>query len=80
METGRGQDAGPLLRFNPVPSPDGPSLFVSFYFPRLYYLRGAEAEKAGRAEEARADFKVFLELSGPDPLIWGEEKKARGPS
>jgi Flp pilus assembly protein TadD len=80
METGRDQDAAPLLRFNPVPSADGPSPFVSFYFPRLYYLRGVEAAKAGRAEEARADFKLFLELSGPDPLIWGEEKKAQGPS
>ena len=55
-----------------------PVSFVAFYFPRLYYLRGVEAAKAGRAEEARADFKLFLTLSGPDPLIWGEEKKAQG--
>jgi hypothetical protein len=77
IETGRNQDAGPLLRPNPLPSPDGPSPFVSFFFPRLYYLRGVEAAKAGRTEDARADFKLFLELSGPDPLIWGEEEKAR---
>jgi tetratricopeptide (TPR) repeat protein len=76
LETGRYQDAAPLLRFNPVPSADGPSPFVSFFFPRLYFLRGEAAAKAGHADEARANFKLFLQLSGPDPLVWGEEKTA----
>jgi len=76
LETGRYRDAAPLLRFNPVPAADGLSPFVSFFFPRLYYLRGEAAVKAGHADEARADFKLFLEISGPDPLVWGEEKDA----
>ena len=76
VETGRYQDAAPLLRFNPVPAADGPSPFVSFFFPRLFYLRGEAATRAGHADEARADFKLFLQLSGPDGLVWGEEKNA----
>ena len=35
------------------------------------------AEKEGRGDAARAEFKKFLDLSGGVPLIWGEEKKAR---
>ena len=34
-ETGRPNDAAPLLEFNPAPSVNGPSIFTSFYFPRL---------------------------------------------
>jgi tetratricopeptide (TPR) repeat protein len=76
LETGRPADAAPLLRFNPVPSPAGPGPFFSFEFPRLYYLRGMAAAREGRPEEARTNFKLFTELSGPQPFIWGEEKKA----
>lgn len=76
LETGRPADAAPLLRFNPVPSPAGPGPFFSFEFPRLYYLRGLAAASQGRPEEARTNFKLFTELSGPQPFIWGEEKKA----
>ena len=77
LETGRAPDAAPLLRLNPIPQQTGPGTLVSLYFPRTYYLRALEAEKSGRTEEARANFRVFLQLSGPDPLMWGEEKKAQ---
>jgi tetratricopeptide (TPR) repeat protein len=77
VETGRVSDAAGLLRFNPVPPLSGTSLFTSLYFPRLYYLRGVVAEKQGRHEEARAAFQLFLKLSGPTPLHWGEEQKAK---
>jgi tetratricopeptide (TPR) repeat protein len=77
LETGRAQDAAPLLRLNPIPPQTGPGALVSLYFPRIYYLRALEAQKAGKTDEARANYRVFLQLSGPDPLLWGEEKKAQ---
>ena len=52
------------------------SLFAPFYFPRIYYLRGELAEKQGKPSEARANYRLFEQLSGPDPLIWGEEPRA----
>ena len=76
LESGRAEDAPPLLRFNPIPSPNGLSLFAPFYFPRIYYLRGLLAEKQGKPDEARANYQLFRQLSGPDPLIWGEEQRA----
>jgi tetratricopeptide (TPR) repeat protein len=76
LETGRTNDAAPLLRLNPIPSTEGVSLFAPFYFPRIYYLRGLLAEKQGKPDEARANYRLFRQLSGPDPLIWGEEQRA----
>lgn len=77
LETGRAADAMPLLKSIPAPSLNGADALLSFSFPRLYYLRGEEALKQGRRDEARADYRLFLTLSGPDPLMWGEEQKAR---
>jgi tetratricopeptide (TPR) repeat protein len=76
LETGRVNDAAPLLRLNPIPSISGMSLFAPFYFPRIYYLRGLLAEKQGKPDEARANYQLFRQLSGPDPLVWGEEQRA----
>jgi tetratricopeptide (TPR) repeat protein len=76
LETGRTAEAAPLLRLNPIPSAGGVSLFDPFYFPRIYYLRGWLAEKQGKPDEARANYRLFRQLSGPDPLIWGEEQRA----
>ncbi len=78
IETGRYQEAAPFLRANPVPPPTGPNVFATFYFPRIYYLRGLLAEKNGKPQEAREAYKLFLQLSGPDALAWGEEGKAKG--
>lgn len=77
VETGHESAASELLRFNPVPPVTGPGLFTSLYFPRLYYLRAVVAEKQGRREEARAAYRLFLKLSGPTPLQWGEEQAAQ---
>jgi len=77
LETGREKEAAPLLRWNPIPPLSGPGALMSFYFPRVYYLRGRLAEKAGKADEARTNYRLFLELSGPDGTVWGEEKRAR---
>ncbi len=76
IETGNQGDAAPLLRWNPIPPPAGPSPLISLYFPRLYYLRAEAAAKAGNGAEAQANYRLFLKLSGPDPLQWGEEQKA----
>ncbi|MBZ5623615.1 MAG: hypothetical protein LAQ69_33560 [Acidobacteriia bacterium] len=77
LDTGHATEAAPLLRWNPIPQLTGPSPFVSFNFPRLYYLRGLAAEKDGKPDDARANYQLFLKLSGPDPLMWGEEQKAQ---
>ncbi len=74
LETGAPRDAATLLRWNPIPPAAGPGALVSLYFPRLYYLRAAAG---GSSEAAKADYRLFLQLSGPDPLVWGEEVKAR---
>jgi tetratricopeptide (TPR) repeat protein len=76
LETGRANDAAPLLRLNPLPSTSGASMFAPFSFPRIYYLRGLLAEQEGKPDEARANYRLFQQLSGPDPLIWGEEQRA----
>jgi hypothetical protein len=77
LETGRVKDAAPLLASNPIPSTNGLTPYTGFYIPRLLYLRGLLAEKEGHAADARAYYDKFLALSGPDPLLWGEEKKVR---
>jgi tetratricopeptide (TPR) repeat protein len=64
IETGRAQEAAPLLDLNPVPPPTGPGAVMGFYFPRLYQLRAAVAEKAGRNDEARANLELYRKLSG----------------
>jgi hypothetical protein len=76
LETGKPKEAAPLLRSYPVPNADGLTPFTAFYFPRLFYFRGVLAEKEGRPEDAKAEFKKFLTLSGPTPLLFGEEKTA----
>ena len=76
LKTGRSADAAPLVRFNPIPSPGPVSPFSAFTFPRIVYLRGVAAEKAGKRDEARGYYHLFSQLSGPDPLVWGEEKEA----
>jgi tetratricopeptide (TPR) repeat protein len=76
LETGKTPEAGALLRQNPIPPRTGVEPYTTFYLPRLFYLRGLVAEKEGRGGEAKEQYRKFLELSGPDPLEWGEEKKA----
>lgn len=76
LETGKPQEAAPLLRFNPVANANGLTPYASFYLPRIFYLRGVLAQKEGRTSDADAEFKKFLTLSGDVPLVWGEEKKA----
>jgi len=68
LETGRAAEAAALLRFNPIPPAAGLEPFMSFYFPRFFYLRGAAAERLGKSAEARDNYALFQKLSGPDRL------------
>jgi predicted RNA polymerase sigma factor len=51
--------------------------FLSLSFPRIFFLRGALLERQGRRQEARANYELFLRLSGDLPMIFGEEQRAR---
>jgi tetratricopeptide (TPR) repeat protein len=77
LETGHTKEAEALIRLNPLPNGQGPGPFSAFYLPRLFYLRGVAAAREGKPEEARSNYQIFLKLSGNDPLVWGEEKKAQ---
>ena len=76
LETGKPKDAAALLRFNPLPSAAGVSELSVFDFPRLFYLRGRVAALAGNPQQAGSYYKLFLKLSGDEPLEWGEEAAA----
>jgi len=76
LETGHVTEAEPLLSANPLPSPAGPAPFASIYFPRILFLRGLLAEKQGNRGEAQKQYRLFLQLSGSQPLVWGEEARA----
>jgi Flp pilus assembly protein TadD len=77
LETGQAAAAAPLLEHNPIPQPNGIDVFAACWFPRLFFLRGQVAEKQGRAEAARENYKLFIELSGDAPFQWGEEASAQ---
>jgi tetratricopeptide (TPR) repeat protein len=77
LETGHVAEAAALLRSNPSLSEVGLNWATPLYFPRIFYLRAVVAEKQGKPEEARENWRVFRALSGPDPLMWGEERQAK---
>jgi len=77
VETGHIPEAAALVRSNPPLDDVGLTWSTSLYFPRIFYLRAVVAEKQGKPDDARENWRVFHALSGPDPLIWGEEQKAR---
>jgi Flp pilus assembly protein TadD len=77
VETGHTEEAAPLLQTNPALSDGGLTWSTALYFPRIFYLRAVVAEKEGKAEAARENWRIFHALSGPDPLMWGEEAKGK---
>jgi tetratricopeptide (TPR) repeat protein len=77
LETGHVPEAATLLRFTPPLSDGGLTWSTPFYFPRIYYLRAIAAEKQGKSDEAQRNHRLFQQLSGPTPLLWGEETKAQ---
>jgi Tfp pilus assembly protein PilF len=77
LETGHTKEAETLIRWNPVPNVAGAGPFAPFYMPRLFYLRAVAAASEGKREDARSHYQLFLKLSGNDPMVWGEERKAQ---
>jgi tetratricopeptide (TPR) repeat protein len=77
LEAGRTAEAVPLLAATPIPQPNGLSTFTVMSFPRIWYLRGLLAARQNRPDDARRAYQLFLKLSGPDPLGWGEEQRAQ---
>lgn len=77
VETGRFDQAAPLVRLNALPDPVNEHPLLALVFPRIFYLRGALAEKQGRLDAARRDYRLFLQYSGDLPSIFGEEQRAR---
>ncbi|HVX66985.1 MAG TPA: tetratricopeptide repeat protein [Bryobacteraceae bacterium] len=76
VESGRFERVPELITPTPVPEPTGERPFLSLTFPRLFYLRGALAEKQNRLEDARANYKRFLELASDLPDYFGERARA----
>jgi tetratricopeptide (TPR) repeat protein len=64
IETGKVQEAAPLLRMNPVPGVDTATAFIGLYFPRMYQLRAIVAEREGKADEARENRRIYAALGG----------------
>lgn len=77
LEAGKVDDAAPLLARTPIPANDGVPAPSVLSFPKILYLRGLMAEKQGRKDEAAAEYKKFLAVSGPVDLVWGDERHAR---
>jgi tetratricopeptide (TPR) repeat protein len=75
VETGHIPEAAELLHSNPPLADVGLTWSTSLYFPRIFYLRAVVAEKQGKPDVARENWRIFHTLSGPDPLMWGEEQK-----
>jgi tetratricopeptide (TPR) repeat protein len=46
VQSGKPQDAAPLLKLNPVPNFGATAVFVPLYFPRIFQLRAAVGENA----------------------------------
>jgi tetratricopeptide (TPR) repeat protein len=76
VETGHIAEAAALLRTNPPLRDVGLSWSTPLYFPRIFYLRAVVAEKQGKPEDARENWRIFHALSGSDALLWGEEQQA----
>ncbi len=77
LASGQPGDAASLLSLTPVPQVSRPNPFHVFTFPRIVFLRAQAAELAGRREEAFRQYRLFATLSGPTPLVFGEEKVAQ---
>ena len=77
VETGSFKPAEDLLALTPLPDPLHEHPMLSLSFPRLLFLRAVVQEKLGRRDQARANYQLFLQLSGDLPMVYGEERRAR---
>ncbi len=63
VETGAIDKAGKLLDSYPLPLSSGEQLFASLIFPRYLFLRGAFLEQAGKRDEARKSYELYLKYA-----------------
>jgi tetratricopeptide (TPR) repeat protein len=77
VKTGHIPEAAGLLKANPPLSDAGITWSTPLYFPRIFHLRAVVAEKQGKADEARENWRIFHALSGADGLMWGEEQEGK---
>ncbi len=77
VETGATEKAATLVDSYPLPLSSGEPLFASLIFPRYLFLHGAVLEQAGKRDEARKSYKLYLKYSGDMPDQFGDEAKAR---
>jgi tetratricopeptide (TPR) repeat protein len=64
VEAGDFTAAAPLLALTPVPPSGGIDSFMPLWFPRIFELRAAVAEKTGKPDEAKQYRELFGKLSG----------------
>jgi tetratricopeptide (TPR) repeat protein len=76
-ETGGFKPAEDLLALTPLPDSLHEHPLLSLSFPRILFLRAVVQEEQGRRDQARANYQLFLQLSGDLPMVFGEERRAR---
>ncbi len=76
VETGRAKQAQDLVRLNFIPGSSGTGPFWAFYFPRLFQVRAALAQQAGKPGDALANSDMYRKLAGQPPLIWDRANAA----
>jgi hypothetical protein len=64
LETSRFEEARTLLETWPIPRPSGETSLMWLTFPRSVYLKARALDHAGRKDEARALYELFLRLAG----------------
>jgi hypothetical protein len=77
IESGKWDGITSLVGPTPIPQATGPGPLVSWYLPRLFYLRARNFERLGKHDLALENYRLFLKLAGNDAEIWGEENAAR---
>jgi Flp pilus assembly protein TadD len=77
VETDAIDKAAPLLDAYPLPLSSGEPLFASLIFPRYLFLRGAVFEQAGKQDEAKKSYELYLKYAGDVPDQFGDEARVR---
>lgn len=67
-ETGRVEDAAPLVETYGIPGAGGESAFAFLSFPRIFQVRAEVLRKQGNTTEAARNLELFRKLGGRDLL------------
>ena len=76
-EKGRWPEASEILATNPLPNPLHDDPFLSLGFPRIFFLRAEALARQGRRDEAKANYRLFLQYAGDLPSASGEQQRAK---